>query len=90
MKKNVKGSNNLKSETLGIFTALPEEYAAVREVLKCKEVDVRGNGGGRKYSVGKLRTKMLMSGGLSLAGLEARLAGSVAESATVQTRKPQP
>lgn len=48
----------LESAEIGIITALPEEFAAVSEALGAEEeIDVPGEGGGRKYAVAKLRTR---------------------------------
>jgi nucleoside phosphorylase len=45
----------LERTDIGVITALPEEFAAVCEVLECKEpVDLSGYGGGRKYSIGSV------------------------------------
>jgi nucleoside phosphorylase len=57
MKKS-KSTMELTAVNVGIITALPEEYAAVYEVLGCKtEIDVPGEGAGRKYSIAKIKTK---------------------------------
>ncbi len=48
------GLRELESATIGIITALPEEFAAVCEVLRCHEVNVPGKGAGRKYAFGRL------------------------------------
>ena len=56
--KNQKSPIQLTSANVGIITALPEEYAAVWQVLGCKtEINVPGKGAGRKYSIAKLKTK---------------------------------
>lgn len=44
--------------TVGIITALPEEYAATYRVFGCdQEVEFPGRGAGRKYAVATLTTK---------------------------------
>ncbi len=49
---------DLTTATIGVITALPKEYAAVREVFGCKpEVSLPGRGAGRKYSIARLKTK---------------------------------
>ena len=46
-----------KKPTIGIITALPKEYAAVKKILEnTKEISSPGQGAGRRYLLGKVST----------------------------------
>ena len=54
---NLEAMGKLAKANVGIITALPEEFAAVCEVLACDEpIDFPGSGAGRKYAVGRVTT----------------------------------
>jgi nucleoside phosphorylase len=50
--------NRLEAATIGIVTALPEEFAAVTEVFLCDDpISYPGFGSGRKYAMARLPSK---------------------------------
>ena len=52
------GRNELDHATLGIITALPEEFVAACQALACGDpLEVPGSGAGRKYAVGRVQSR---------------------------------
>ena len=49
--------NDLTKPTIGIITALPKEYAAVKRILEnTQDISFSGQGGGRRYILGEVFT----------------------------------
>ncbi len=58
MKQFNRAAAKLEAATIGVLTALPEEFAAVCEILRCSgPIDAPGTGAGRKYALATIRNR---------------------------------
>jgi nucleoside phosphorylase len=54
---NINIIGELRAASIGVITALPEEFAAICQVLQCGgPIDLPGAGAGRKYAIARIRT----------------------------------